>query len=330
MGRDAERAEIRERLRSSRLVTVLGPGGVGKTAVALDVAAGMAPSLADGAVVVDLAGAAEGSEVGDVVATTIGVSETVDGDPLQQAVAALAGRDLLVVLDNCEHVVTEVARVAVELLRSSPTVRVMATSQERLRVVGEAVVAIEPLDVPDEGAGRDQAERSASCQLLAQRLEAIGRSPVGDDDWLAVAAVARGAGGLPLALEVAAAWAGAERMDVVASRLAGDDVLRAEPPIGAGARPGGGAGRCGGAPDGGRPLHLRRDQRVPGLVRHVRGRGVRRPRPGGGAPRSPACTTSRWRWSIRPIRTGSACSRRCAGTPPCCWPPTTAAPRRCA
>ena len=62
----------------------------------------------------------------------------------------------------------------------------MATSQERLRVVGEAVVAIEPLDVPDEGAGRDQAERSASCQLLAQ-LEAIGRSPVGDDDWLAVA-----------------------------------------------------------------------------------------------------------------------------------------------
>ena len=70
----------------------------------------MAPSLADGAVVVDLAGAAEGSEVGDVVATTIGVSETVDGDPLQQAVAALAGRDLLVVLDNCEHVVTEVAR----------------------------------------------------------------------------------------------------------------------------------------------------------------------------------------------------------------------------
>jgi DNA-binding SARP family transcriptional activator/predicted ATPase len=236
VGRDTERAEIRERLRTSRLVTVLGPGGVGKTAVALDVAAGIAPSLPDGAVVVDLAGAAEGSEVGDVVATTIGVSETVDGDPLQQAVAALAGRDLLVVLDNCEHLVTKAARVAVELLRSSPTVRVLATSQERLRVVGEAVVAIEPLDVPDEGAGRDEAERSSSCLLLAQRLEALGRPPVDDDDWRAVAAVARGAGGLPLALEVAAAWAGAERMDVVASRLVGDDVLRAEPPVGAGRR----------------------------------------------------------------------------------------------
>jgi DNA-binding SARP family transcriptional activator/predicted ATPase len=236
VGREAERTEIRERLRSSRLVTVLGPGGVGKTAVALDVAAGIAPSLPDGAVVVDLAEAAQASEVGDVVATTIGVSETVDRDPLQQAVAALADRDLLVVLDNCEHVVTEAARVAVELLRSSPTVRVMATSQERLRVVGEAVVAIEPLDVPDEGAGRDQAERSASCLLLTQRLEALGRPPVGDDDWRAVAAVARGAGGLPLALEVAAAWAGAERMDVVASRLGGEDVLRAEPPVGAGRR----------------------------------------------------------------------------------------------
>jgi DNA-binding SARP family transcriptional activator len=236
VGRDAERAEIRERLRSSRLVTVVGPGGVGKTAVALDVAAGLAPSLPDGAVVVDLVGAAEPSEVGDVVATTIGVSETVDGDPLQQAVVALAGRDLLLVLDNCEHVVSEAARVAVELLRSSPTVRVLATSQERLRVVGEAVVALEPLDVPDEGAGRVEAERSASCVLLAQRLEALGRSPVGDDDWRAVAAVARAAGGLPLALEVAAAWAGAERMDVVASRLRGDDVLTAEPPVGAGRR----------------------------------------------------------------------------------------------
>jgi DNA-binding SARP family transcriptional activator len=236
VGRDRERGEIRARLRSSRLVTVLGPGGVGKTSVALDVAAGLAPSLPDGAVVVDLVGAAEPSEVGDVLATIVGVSETVEGDPLQQAVAALAGRQLLVVLDSCEHVVTEAARVAVELLRSSPTVRVLATSQERLRVVGEAIVTLEPLDVPDEGASRAEAERSASCLLLAQRLEALGRPPASDDDWRAVAAVARGAGGLPLVLEVAAAWAGAERMDVVASRLSGDDVLVADPPVGAGRR----------------------------------------------------------------------------------------------
>jgi predicted ATPase len=236
VGRDAERVEIRERLRTSRLVTVLGPGGVGKTATALDVAAGIAPSLPDGAVVVDLAGAADAGEVGDVVATAIGVSETVEGDPLHQTAAALEGRALLIVLDNCEHVIDEAGRVAVGLLRSSAAVRVLATSQERLRVAGEAVVTLEPLAVPHEGAGREDVERSGSCLLLAQRLRALGRPLASDEDWRAVAAVARGAGGLPLALEVAAAWAGAERLDVVADRLRGDDVLRAEPPVGAGRR----------------------------------------------------------------------------------------------
>ncbi len=154
VGRDHERAEIRELLRTSRLVTVLGPGGVGKTAVALDVAAGMAPALSDGAVVVDLAGTADALEVAEVVSTTLGVSEAAGDDALRRTAIALQGRDLLVLLDNCEHVVDEAARLAVELLRASGAIRVLATSQERLRVAGEAVVTIEPLEPPPEGASQ--------------------------------------------------------------------------------------------------------------------------------------------------------------------------------
>ena len=236
VGRDAERSEIRERLRTARLVTLLGPGGVGKTATALDVAAGIAPALPDGALVIDLAGASDAGSVAKVVSATIGVSESAGSDPLRQVAAALDGRDLLVVLDNCEHVVAEAARVAVALLRAGAAVRVLATSQERLRVAGEAVVAMEPLAVPDEGAEPDEICRSGACLLLAERLEALGRAPASDDDWRAVAEVARGAGGLPLALEVAASWARAERLDVVAGRLRGDEVLGADPPVGAGRR----------------------------------------------------------------------------------------------
>jgi DNA-binding SARP family transcriptional activator len=236
VGRDAERTEIRERLRSSRLVTLLGPGGVGKTATALDVAAGIAPAFPDGAVVIDLAGASDERSVAKVVSATIGVSESSGAEPLRHVATALDGRDLLVVLDNCEHVVADAARVAVALLQAGAAVRVLATSQERLRVAGEAVVVMEPLAVPDESAGPDEIRRSAACVLLGERLAALGRAPAGDDDWRALGDVARGAGGLPLALEVAASWARVERLDVVARRLRGDEVLGAEPPIGAGRR----------------------------------------------------------------------------------------------
>jgi predicted ATPase/DNA-binding SARP family transcriptional activator len=236
VGRDPERAEVRERLRSSRLVTVVGPGGVGKTATALDVAAGIAPALPDGVVVVDLAGAAESSEVGEVVAGTFGVSEGLTGEPVRRTASALEGRELLIVLDNCEHVLDEAASVAIALLRASAAIRILATSQEPLHVAGEAIVTLEPLAVPDEGARRADVQQAGACQLLAQRLEALGRPPTSDDDWLAVGAAARGAGGLPLALEVAAAWARTESLAVVADRLGGEDVLLAEPPAGAGRR----------------------------------------------------------------------------------------------
>jgi DNA-binding SARP family transcriptional activator/predicted ATPase len=235
VGRDAERAAVRERLRSARLVTLVGPGGVGKTATALDVAAGIAPALADGAVVVDLAATAPG-EVGEVVAATLGAADGTSDDPLRRAAVALSGREALLVLDNCEHVLADAAATAVALLRAGTGVRLLATSQEPLRVAGEAVVTLAPLDVPDAGAGPDGVEASGAGALLVRRLEAVGRVPATDDDWRAVGAVARATGGLPLALEVAAAWARTERLAVVAERLAGDDVLLAEPPAGAGRR----------------------------------------------------------------------------------------------
>jgi predicted ATPase/DNA-binding SARP family transcriptional activator len=235
VGRDAERAELRERLRSSRLVTVVGPGGVGKTTVALDVAAALAPALADGAAVVDLAGAGP-DRVPEVVAATFGVGEGDARDPLAQVAAALAGREALVVLDNCEHALAAVAGLALSLLRSSAGIRILATSQEPLRVAGEAVVALHPLSVPDEMAGRADVEASGAGALLAERLAALGRAPADETGWQALGAVARAAGGLPLALEVAAAWGRTEALAVVAERLGAGEELAAEPPAGAGRR----------------------------------------------------------------------------------------------
>lgn len=234
VGRDDERDEVRERLRTSRLVTLVGPGGIGKTTTALDVAAGLAPALPDGAAVVDLAGARP-DEVEAVTAAALGIVEAA-GDALGRLSAALAGREALVVFDNCEHALDDVARVAVTLLRSAAGLRVLATSQEPLRVAGEAVVTLGPLGVPPDGAGRAEVEGSGAGRLLADRLSALGRSPSSEDDWRAVGAIARAAGGLPLALEVAAAWARTEDLAVVAGRLGADDVLRASPPAGGGRR----------------------------------------------------------------------------------------------
>ena len=238
VGRDDERDEVRERLRSSRLVTLVGPGGVGKTTTALDVAAGLAPALPDGAGVVDLAGTRPG-EVEAVAAAALGVVEAA-GDAVSRLAVALAGREALVVFDNCEHVLDDVAAVAVALLRAAAGLRILATSQEPLRVAGEAVVTLGPLGVPPDGAGRAEVEASGAGALLADRLAALGRTPASARDWDAVGAIARAAGGLPLALEVAAGWARSDDLALVADRLGADDVLRASPPAG-GARRGLGA-----------------------------------------------------------------------------------------
>ena len=237
VGRDGERAAVIRRLRSSRLVTVVGPGGVGKTTLAVDVGATEQASFADGVVVVDLAAGGEG-DVGTAVAAAVGAPAGPGDDPLGRAVAGVARRNVLVVLDNCEHVAPAAARAALALLHAGPGLRVLATSQVALGVVGEAVIVLGPLAVPPEGAPAAAVRASPAGELLGRRLDDLG-CPVADDaGWADAGAIVRALDGLPLAIEIVAASARVEPLAALAGRLAADTsaVLTAEPPVGAGRR----------------------------------------------------------------------------------------------
>ncbi len=159
-------------------------------------------------------------------------------DPLGRAVAGLARRNVLVVLDNCEHVAPAAARAALALLHAGPGVRVLATSQVALGVVGEAVIVLGPLAVPPEGAPAAAVRASPAGELLGRRLDDLG-CPVADDaGWADAGAIVRALDGLPLAIEIVAASARVEPLAALAGRLAADTsaVLTAEPPVGAGRR----------------------------------------------------------------------------------------------
>jgi predicted ATPase/DNA-binding SARP family transcriptional activator len=227
VGRDADRRGVIDRLSKARVVTLVGPGGVGKTTLAHDVAAAVAADMGDGAVVVDL-GPLAASDVAPAIATTVaGPSPAgTDADPLERAADAVSRRELLVVLNGCEHVRQPAAAAILALASAGRGVRVLATSLAPLDVAGEVVVPLEPLG-PD-----------AAAELLAQRLDQLG-VPVGDADRQHVEAIAGCLDGLPLAIEVAAAMARFEPLDVLAQRLGQDasPVLDAMPPTGTGRRP---------------------------------------------------------------------------------------------
>ncbi|HKE77278.1 MAG TPA: BTAD domain-containing putative transcriptional regulator [Acidimicrobiales bacterium] len=254
IGRDAEHAALAARLGTSRLVTLVGPGGVGKTTLATTVAAALESSYRDGAVVIDLGTGGPG-DVDAAVAAAVGVTrasgplapadppEVPDpaargNEPLERAAAALARRQVLVVLDNCEHVAADAARVVVALLRAAPGVRVLATSQVPLGVAGEAVVPLGPLAVPGPGAGAAEVQASPAGALFSRRLDDVGCRLVDESDWRHAGTVVRALDGLPLAIEVGAAAARVEPLDALAERLSRDTtvVLDAEPPVGAGRR----------------------------------------------------------------------------------------------
>jgi len=206
IGREADLAELRSLLRPGRLVTLAGSGGVGKTRLARAAAAEAAAAYADGAVVVELASVAEPRLVSAVVARRLGLpleGDELDAAGLARAVGALS---LLIVLDNCEHLLAGAAALAEALLAGAPRCALLATSQEPLNLRDEVVLRLGGLALPTGDAQVAAVAASPAVALLAKRVRAQDRHFVVDErNAAAAASLARRLDGIPLALEWAAA-----------------------------------------------------------------------------------------------------------------------------
>jgi predicted ATPase/DNA-binding SARP family transcriptional activator len=217
IGRDDAVVEIRTVLKQSRLVNLTGSGGVGKTRLAVEVGTTLVDEFPDGVWLVELAtldrrGAPDAADsLTDMVMAVLDIRDTAAlGEPVapsQRLIRALRTRRLLLVMDNCEHVIEEVADLAGALLRAAPRLAIMATSREPLGLAGEVVWPVAPLEVPGPGAGTELAvlERSSAVRLFVARAAAAARGfTLSPDNADAVAVLCRRLDGIPLALELAA------------------------------------------------------------------------------------------------------------------------------
>jgi predicted ATPase/DNA-binding CsgD family transcriptional regulator len=206
VGRDAELAEVRHLLGGCRLVTLTGAGGAGKTRLGLQVAGGVAGGAGEGVWLVELAPLGDPDLVAVTVADVLGVRLEPGRPVLGTLVEAVAGRSLLVVLDNCEHLIGACAEVADALLRGCPNLVLLATSREPLGIGGERVYRVPPLGTPAEGADAGAVWASEAVRLLADRAAAQGVALARDEPAAQVAGrICRRLDGIPLALELAAA-----------------------------------------------------------------------------------------------------------------------------
>jgi predicted ATPase/class 3 adenylate cyclase len=200
VGRDLEVAELVNLMRAHRLVTLTGVGGVGKTRLALQVGAKLAGAFADGVWLIELAPVGDPAAVADAVATTLGVTPRAGSSVVDSMAVALSGREMLVVVDNCEHVLEAAAEVVETILARTTTVKVLATSREGLRAAGEHLWPVPSLEVA-AGVG------SAAVELFVERARAVlPEFGLADPHNAAeVIEICRRLDGMALAIELAAA-----------------------------------------------------------------------------------------------------------------------------
>jgi predicted ATPase len=208
LGRDADLAEVRKLLPAHSLVTLTGPGGIGKTRLALAAADAAQADYANGAQLVDLSVVTDPARVPAAVASVLGI-DTPTRQPATVTIAgALREQSVLLLLDNCEHVLAEVAALVESILRRAPGVHVLATSQAPLRIAGEQVLRLAPLALPPAAVvpDLDEAVGYGALQLFVARARAVQRGFVLKPDTLGIAIeICRRLDGIPLAIELAAA-----------------------------------------------------------------------------------------------------------------------------
>jgi predicted ATPase/DNA-binding CsgD family transcriptional regulator len=224
VGRAQDAAELKRLLERHRLVTVTGPGGVGKTRLAAEVARQMTDSFPDGTWFVGLGAVTDPAQVTAEVSAALSVPQDPERPALQVLADALAPRRLLLVLDNCEHVLGAVAAACNAILGTAEEVRVLVTSREQLGMGGETRYRLSPLELPTS-AEQAAVVRSAACELFAERAaQADPRFTVGPERAALVARVVARLDGMPLAIELAAARVEALGLAGLADRI--DDALR--------------------------------------------------------------------------------------------------------
>jgi predicted ATPase/DNA-binding SARP family transcriptional activator len=211
LGRDDDVAMVRELVGRSRLTTLTGPGGSGKTRLSIESARGLLDAFPDGVWLVELAPLTKDAEVAQAVVTALGARVRRLGkdvlfletaDPVERLISALGGQRTLIVLDNCEHLIDAAAHLADDLLAACPGLRVLATSREPLGITGEALWPVEPLALPPADADVEQAMRFPVVQLLDERARAVRPDFRIDADAVSIC---RALDGMPLAIELAAA-----------------------------------------------------------------------------------------------------------------------------
>jgi predicted ATPase len=212
VGREREIAEITALIRAHHLVTLVGSGGVGKTRTSLQVAANMLDDSGDGVWFVELAPLSRGEYVPTTVAQVAGLTLPAEGDLLVSLVRALKEKHMLLVFDNCEHLVEAAARVVLALLRGCPKIRILATSRQGLGIAGEETYRLPSLGIPsDYDAARltsSVALRSEAVALFVERARTVEKSfALTDQNAPIVADICRRLDGIALAIELAAARA---------------------------------------------------------------------------------------------------------------------------
>lgn len=219
VGREHEVAAVRELVTRNRLVTLTGPGGAGKTRLALQVAAEMLDGTGDGVWLVELAKLDDEGAVPDAIASALGLS-LAGGPSLDALSAALAPQTTLIILDNCEHLISGCAKVADTLLRRGPHVHLLATSREPLGITGETIYLVPSLTLPDEDEDGIDPQESDAVALLLDRAHAQGVDLELDrTTGSLLASICRRLDGMPLAIELAAARLRTLSLEALEQRL---------------------------------------------------------------------------------------------------------------
>jgi predicted ATPase/DNA-binding NarL/FixJ family response regulator len=207
IGRRREIAELRKKLTVARLVSLVGPGGVGKTRLAIRIATDLGRGFRDGAWLVELAEVQDPALVSNALVAALDLRDQASTEPLAILLPYLRDKQLLLVVDNCEHLLEATAHLVTEVIRAAPGVRVVATSREPLSVSGEHVIPVPPLELPSAHDGEPLAQllQNEAVMLFTERAAAAsGRFELTASNQAAVVDLCRRLDGLPLAIELAA------------------------------------------------------------------------------------------------------------------------------